>query len=93
MVPDSEDFSISMSSFIRRYLKTVDDFIEIGLGRGDKVETYQQTSDWERSNLFIIIRSEIFFLGNTGLVLSVAYNNKKDAPSSRNLSLGIKQRW
>jgi len=52
------------------------DVILLDLGKGDEVETYRQTSDWERSNLFIIIRSEIFFLGNTGLVLSVAYNKK-----------------
>lgn len=92
-VVPGEDFSISVSSFVRRYLKTVDDFIEIGLGRGDKIETFRQTSDWERSNLFMIIRSETFFLGSTGLVFSLAYNSKKNSPSSRILSLGIKQRW
>lgn len=92
-VPEADGYSLSVAVFVRRYLLTVDDFIEVGVGRGDKVETFRETSDLERSSLFVIIRMERFFSSRMGVVLSGAYNNREDEPSSQNFSIGIKRRW
>ena len=92
-VPEKDGYTLSIAGFVRRYFATVDDFLEVGVGTGKKLETSSVHSDLESKSLFISVRLEKFVTTRIGLVLSGSYEDGETTPTRRGLSLGIKHRW
>ena len=92
-VPNADGYGLSIAGFARLYFSTVDDFFEIGAGKGKTLELSNFGSDHEYDNFFIVARLEKFLNHRMGFVLSTVYENDEQGPDSRNLSLGIKRRW
>ncbi|MFH1740561.1 MAG: YaiO family outer membrane beta-barrel protein [bacterium] len=91
-----EDGSLlsSHAFFARRYLETVDDFIEVGGGRGKEVVTIAAgpTTTTHRTH-FYTLRVQKFLNSQFGVTLSANYEDQEDLPVGRGFSIGIITRW
>lgn len=93
-LPEAGSILSSHAGFIRRYLGTVDDFLEIGGGRGKEVVTTGAGPRIETLRThFFTFRVQKFLHPRLGVTLTATYNDQQDLPVGRGLSFGIITRW
>ena len=87
-------FISSHGFFARRYLKTVDDFLEVGGGRGKELVTIGAGPRIETHRThFFTLRMQKFLSPRLGFTVAADYNDQEDLPVGRGFSFGIITRW